>query len=125
MSSVAMSSQTTLSAPVHHSELIHFTAGMDFLSPRERARFHRRAARAYRRAERNAQKCAEAEGCATPKLRQSMCKPLPPIPVGPPPSCVLPATPRSSHDVPQVCAFRLVSLAEAQVTIGIRYHGII
>ena len=118
-----MSSQTTLSVPVHHSELIHFTAGMDFLSPRERARVHRRAARAYRKAERYAHKCAEAEGRATPKPKQSERKA--PLPIGPPPSCVLPATPRSSHDVPQVCAFRLVSLAEAQVTIGIRYHGII
>lgn len=104
------------------SEHIDFTIGLDFLTPRERARFQRRAARAYRKAGRLAHSRAEAEGCANPMPERPVRKV--PRSSGAPPSVVLPVTPRSANDIPQVCAFRLVSLAEAQATASIRYHGL-
>ena len=110
---------STLSEIRAQSKLIDFTAGLGFLSARDRARVQRRGERAFRKAGRRALQEAEAKGRASPKSELTTG----PAQVASPPAAH-PAAPGSFQQVQQECAFRLVPLARAQETRSIKYHGI-
>lgn len=90
MSSTSSLTSTTSSASTN--DTLYFS-GLDlsFLSRRDRARFERRANRAYRKSKKAAS--------------------------------LLDISPKHLNTVPQVCAFKLVSLKEAQSNDTIRYRG--
>jgi hypothetical protein len=121
MSSANYFSRTTSRAFSHATDAVDFTAGLDlsFLSNRDRARFQRHAARGYKNASKNTNSnkaAAEVEGRASPMPERALSKI----------STISTASSSTLNDsVPQVCAFRLVSLAEARATASIKYFDLL
>ena len=79
---------------------IDFTVGLDFLTPHDRARFQRKAERAYKKAGHLNAKALKME-----KEIGEWLKPKKTV-------------------IPQ-CGLRLIPLAQAQATPEIKYHGVL